>query len=92
MQVRCFSPTIPHLNYKMPQYTYECPNGHSKEIKIKYSELDTITQIECRECNELMRRVINIIPVHYRCNGFYTTSGSDSPKRDTSHSRKKKNI
>ncbi len=54
----------------MPIYEYECANRHRFELR---QEFHAEPRASCPTCNGASRRVILLVPVHYKGSGFYTT-------------------
>ena len=52
----------------MPFYDYQCPNNHRFELKQSYSAEPVAT---CPTCFEPARRLISLVPVHFKGSGFY---------------------
>lgn len=55
------------------KYIYKC-NNCQEQKEIEHSMMDEPV-IECEQCREIMRRVIQPVPVKFKGAGFYVTSG-----------------
>lgn len=59
----------------MPTYDYKCPEcGNEEEI---FLTMNKEAKIYCSKCNSEMKKLINAVPIHYKCSGFYTTDYKD---------------
>ena len=69
----------------MPYYDYQCSNSHRFELKQGF-DADTVTT--CPTCETEAKRLINLVPVHFKGSGFYVNdygkkgSESESSKSD----------
>ena len=55
----------------MATYTYRCPKcGKEEDIFLTFN---TEAKIVCKECGEPMKKLLNAVPIHFKCSGFYTT-------------------
>jgi putative FmdB family regulatory protein len=56
----------------MPVYEYKCNECEkTKELILSMSETDK--DIDCDNCDRLMSRVFNSVPIHFKGEGFYCT-------------------
>ena len=52
----------------MPFYDYQCSNNHKFELKQSFSAEPVAT---CPECALPAKRLISLVPVHFKGSGFY---------------------
>jgi len=52
----------------MPIYEYECGRRHRFELRQSFSAEPVAT---CPSCETTARRVIHVVPVHFKGSGFY---------------------
>ncbi len=52
----------------MPFYDFKCPNDHKFELKQSFLDEPVAT---CPTCDAQARRLISLVPVHYKGSGFY---------------------
>lgn len=52
----------------MPFYDYQCSNNHKFELKQSFSAEPVAM---CPECAQPARRLISLVPVHFKGSGFY---------------------
>jgi len=52
-------------------YDYRCPKcGNETEIFLTYNKE---AKIICDKCGTQMTKLLNAVPIHFKCSGFYTT-------------------
>ncbi len=54
----------------MPIYEYECQNHHRFELRQSYTDDPGAA---CPICDREARRLISLVPVHFKGSGFYVT-------------------
>lgn len=70
----------------MPFYDYECSNNHRFELKQSFTAATVAT---CPTCNKPARRLINLVPVHFKGSGFYVNDYGRKDAASTSETPKK---
>lgn len=52
----------------MPFYDFQCPNNHRFELKQSF---DSEPMAICPTCKTMAKRLISLVPVHFKGSGFY---------------------
>jgi len=56
----------------MPVYSYSCDDCELVTQMVR-PIADRDIPVTCLECNQIMRRIIEATPVHFKGSGFYAT-------------------